>query len=101
MPHHRPGLLCFSPPQFLFAPYATRRIPSMNASPSRPRYLRIHALLFALALTGLARTAHAKSPDLPQDRVPSLAFEQDQDKDKDKKDDKKDEKKDEKKGLPL
>jgi len=71
----------------------------MNASPSRPWSILIHALLFALALTGFARTARAQSPDLPQDRATSLAS--DQDKDQDKKDDKKDEKKDEKKGLPL
>ena len=74
----------------------------MNASPSRPRlkpirYTLIHALLFTLALTAIARTARAQSSDLPQ----ALSSDQDQDKDKDKKDDKKDEKKDEKKGLPL
>jgi len=72
----------------------------MNAFPTRPRSILIHALLFTLALTGVAIGARAQSPDLPQDRAPSLSSDQDQDKDKDKKDDKK-EKKEEKKGLPL
>src|SRR5579862_522783 len=72
----------------------------MNAFPTRPRSILIHALLFTLALTGVAIGARAQSPDLPQDRAPSLSSDQDQDKDKDRKDDKK-EKKEEKKGLPL
>ena len=74
----------------------------MNAFPTRPRSILIHALLFTLALTGVAIGARAQSPDLPQDRAPSLSpdQDQDQDKDKDRKDDKK-EKKEEKKGLPL
>ena len=74
----------------------------MNAFPTRPRSILIHALLFTLALTGVAIGARAQSPDLPQDRALSLSSDQDQDKDKDKdrKDDKK-EKKEEKKGLPL
>jgi len=78
----------------------------MNGKQSTGRSILICGIALALSFAGLAKTARAQAPDIPQDPPDTLAAgsqEKDsvQDKDKDKKDDKKDEKKDEKKALSL